>query len=96
MPFSELAGTGAFSNGELTRTAGTKPKLYRQRLFLLQTWGLGGDDQAIESYLNQMAGVVDKNRVVLTLGNFSTLNVCLRQRPTGSVHECRLYGAACL
>jgi len=75
VPFSELAGTGAFTNGELTRTAGTKPKLYRQRLFLRQTWGLGGGDQIIESDLNQMAGVVDKNRVVLTLGNFSTLDV---------------------
>ena len=75
VPFSGLAGTGAFTNGELTRTAGTEPHLYRQRLFLRQTWGLGGGEQQVESDLNQMAGKVDKNRVVLTLGNFSTLDV---------------------
>lgn len=75
VPFSGLAGTGAFTNGELTRTAGTEPHLYRQRLFLRQTWGLGGGEQKVESDLNQMAGTVDRNRVVLTLGNFSILDV---------------------
>ncbi|WP_235943437.1 carbohydrate porin [Zoogloea dura] len=75
VPFSELSGSGGFTNGELTRTAGTRPKMYRQRLFLRQTWGLGGGDEAVEADLNQMAGTVDKNRVVLTVGNFSTLDV---------------------
>lgn len=75
VPFSELSGAGGFTNGELTRTAGTRPKMYRQRLFLRQTWGLGGGDEAVEADLNQMAGTVDKNRVVLTVGNFSTLDV---------------------
>lgn len=75
IPFSELTGSGGFTNGELTRTAGNRPKIYRQRLFLRQTWGLGGGDEAVEADLNQMAGTVDKNRVVLTLGNFSTLDV---------------------
>lgn len=75
VPFSGLTGSAAFTNGELTRTAGTTPKLYRQRLFLRQTWGLGGGDEHIDADLNQMAGTVEKNRVVLTLGNFSTLDV---------------------
>ena len=75
VPFSGLAGAGAFTNGELTRTAGTEPHLYRQRLFLRQTCGLGGGEQKVDADLNQMAGLVDKNRVVLTVGNFSTLDV---------------------
>jgi hypothetical protein len=75
VPFSDLAGTGGFTNGELTRTAGTFPKLYRQRLFLRQTLGLGGGEEHIESDINQMAGTVDKNRLVLTIGNFSSLDV---------------------
>lgn len=75
VPFSGLAGSAAFTNGELTRTAGTEPKLYRQRLFLRQTWGQGGGEEKVEGDLNQMAGTVDKNRVVLTLGNFSALDV---------------------
>lgn len=75
IPFSELSGSGGFTNGELTRTAGNRPKLYRQRLFLRQTWGLGGGDEAVEADMNQMAGTVDKNRIVLTVGNFSSLDV---------------------
>ena len=75
VPFSGLNGTGGFTNGELTRTAGTYPKLYRQRLFLRQTLGLGGEEEHIDSDINQLAGMVDKNRLVLTIGNFSTLDV---------------------
>lgn len=75
VPFSGLAGSANFTNGELTRTAGTNPKPYRQRLFARQTWGLGGGDEKVEADLNQMAGTVDKNRVVLTVGNFSSLDV---------------------
>lgn len=75
VPFSGLNGTGAFTNGELTRTAGTSPTLYRQRLFLRQTWNRGGGEEKVEADLNQMAGSVDKNRVVLTLGNFASLDV---------------------
>jgi len=76
VPFtSNLIGMGGFYNGEITRAAGTRPKLYRQRFFLRQTWNMGGEEQKIESDLNWMAGTVDKNRVVLTLGNFSTLDV---------------------
>lgn len=75
VPFSELTGSAGFTNGELTRTAGNRPKMYRQRLFLRQTWGLGGGDEVVEADLNQMAGTVDKSRIVLTLGNFSTLDV---------------------
>lgn len=77
VPFStNLVGLGGFTNGEITRAAGTNPILYRQRLFLRQTWNQGGESQRIESGVNnQMAGWVDKNRVVLTAGNFSTLDV---------------------
>lgn len=77
VPFStNLIGMGGFSNGEITRAAGTNPTLYRQKLFLRQTWNQGGESQRVESgQNNQMAGWVDKNRVVLTVGNFSTLDV---------------------
>lgn len=75
VPFSDLLGTAGFTNGEVTRVAGTNPKIYRQRLFLRQTWNLGGGAQRVESDFNQLAGEVDKNRLVLTVGNFSTLDV---------------------
>ncbi|MFY9261082.1 MAG: carbohydrate porin [Gallionella sp.] len=76
VPFStNLVGLGGFTNGEITRAAGTNPTLYRQRLFLRQTWNQGGDSLQVESNQNQLAGMVDSNRFVLTVGNFSTLDV---------------------
>lgn len=76
VPFSgNLVGLGSFTNGEITRAAGPNPTLYRQKLFLRQTWNNGGGTEHVESDLNQMAGWHDKNRFVLTVGNFSTLDV---------------------
>ncbi len=76
VPFGgALVGQGGFTNGEITRAAGTSPTIYRQRLFLRQTWNHGGGREAIPSDFNQLAGSVDKNRFVLTVGNFSTLDV---------------------
>ena len=76
VPFSgALVGLGSFTNGEITRAAGSNPSVYRQRLFLRQTWNQGGGSERVESDFNQMAGAVDRNRFVLTVGNFSTLDV---------------------
>jgi hypothetical protein len=76
VPFSaNLVGLAGFTNGEITRAAGANPMVYRQRLFLRQTWGLGGGREAVESDFNQLAGSVDRNRFVLTVGNFSVLDV---------------------
>jgi hypothetical protein len=76
VPFSgNLIGLAGFYNGEITRASGPNPTLYRQRLFLRQTWNQGGGEVKIESDLNWMARTVDKNRFVLTAGNFSTLDV---------------------
>jgi hypothetical protein len=76
VPFSQnLVGMGSFTNGEITRAAGAKPQPYLQRIFLRQTWNQGGGTEHLDSDFNQMAGNVDKNRWVLTVGNFSTLDV---------------------
>jgi hypothetical protein len=76
VPFStNLVGLGGFTNGEITRAGGTSPSEYRQRLFLRQTWNNGGGSDPVDNEANQFAGFIDKNRFVLTLGNFSTLDV---------------------
>ena len=75
-PFTKnLVGLGGFTNGEITRAAGTTPKPYLQRLFWRQTWAQGGEREWLASDFNQMARWVDRNRFVLTVGNFSTLDV---------------------
>jgi high affinity Mn2+ porin len=67
--FSGLTGLGGFTNGELARTSGATITVYRARAFLRQTWGLGGGSELQESDMHQLAGPVDRRRVVLTLGN---------------------------
>jgi hypothetical protein len=75
LPISGLTGLGGFTNGEMARTSGPTPTFYRARLFLRQTWGLGGGEDLVESKANQLAGRVDKHRLVLTAGNLSVLDI---------------------
>lgn len=75
VPLSRLTGFGGFTNGEMARTSGPNLTVYRARLFLRQTWGFGGGDEKIESDMNQLAGVVDKRRLVLTAGNLSVTDI---------------------
>src|SRR5450830_1026383 len=75
LALSSLTGLGGFTNGEATRVSGTNPTLYRQKLFLRQTWNQGGGQDKVDAAVDQMAGTVDRNRWVLTAGNFSTLDV---------------------
>lgn len=72
---SGLTGLGGFANGEATRVSGNTFRAYRQRLFLRQTWALSEETEAVESDFNQMAGRVARDRFVLTVGNFSTLDI---------------------
>ncbi|MGO4152837.1 carbohydrate porin [Cupriavidus sp. YAF13] len=75
VPFSELHGLGGLSNGELAKVSSTNPVFYRARAFVRQTWGLGGGSEQVDADFNQLAGSVDKRRVVLTAGNFGVLDV---------------------
>ena len=75
VPMSALTGLGGLSNAELQKTAGSKPLLYRARLFARQTWNLDGERDAVASDANQLAGLRSKNRVVLTLGNLAVSDI---------------------
>ncbi|MBL8384786.1 MAG: carbohydrate porin [Burkholderiales bacterium] len=75
VPLSGLVGLGGFSNGEIARTAGAHPTLYRARMFLRQTWGFGGERETVESEANQLGGSVDRRRLVVTAGNLSVLDL---------------------
>lgn len=72
---SRLTGLGGFTNGEIARTSGPDLRLYRARLFLRQTLGLGGALVPVESDANQLGGMVQARRLVLTAGNLSVLDV---------------------
>lgn len=75
VPLSGLTGLGGFTNGEMARSSGAQIKLYRARLFLRQTWGDGGEQDAVDSAANQLAGKVDRRRWVLTAGNLSITDI---------------------
>lgn len=72
---NNLIGMAGFYNGEITRASGTQPIIYKARLFVRQTWGQGGGQQVFASGMNQLAGAVDKNRVVLTAGFLPPLDI---------------------
>jgi len=73
-PFSNLSGLGGFTNGELQKGSAVPPVYYMARMFLRQTIGLGGGKEHIEGGANQLAGNVDKRRLVLSYGSFSALD----------------------
>lgn len=74
-PISGLLGLAGFSNGELAKTSGSQPKLYRARLFARHTIDLGGDAVDLASAANQLAGATTTRRVVLTAGALSVLDI---------------------
>ena len=73
--FSNLHGLGGLTNAEQQKTSGRKPKFYRARVFLRQTLGLGGEQDAVESGPNQLAGMVDRRRWVVSVGTMSPLDI---------------------
>jgi len=75
VPLSGLTGLGGFTNGEIARTSGPNLTLYRARLFVRQTWGFGVGGEKMESDANQLAGSVDRRRLVVTAGNLSVLDI---------------------
>jgi hypothetical protein len=74
-PFNgQLVGLGGFQNGELQKGSYAPPIYYTARAFIRQTFGLGGGKEHIAGGANQLAGNLDKNRIVLTYGKFATLD----------------------
>jgi len=72
---SGLKGLAGMTNGEQQKTSGATPTLYRARLFLRQSWNLGGETEAVESDVNQLAGIADKRRVVFSTGNMAVIDI---------------------
>ncbi len=75
LPLSQLRGLGsAIQNFELQKGGTETPQIYHSRLFLKQTFGLGGEAVAAESGPMQLGTHYDSRRIVLAAGNFSILD----------------------
>jgi high affinity Mn2+ porin len=75
VPFSGLVGLGGFSNGEATKASGAQAHFYSARAFVRQTINQEGDKVLLENDANQITQTVSSNRVVVTAGQFSTLDI---------------------
>lgn len=75
VPFSGLVGLGGFTNGEGSKAAGLNAKFYSARAFLRHTINQEGNKVVLENDANQITQTVSSNRVVITAGQFSTLDI---------------------
>ena len=88
LPLSGLRGLGgSVQNGELEKNGEREPKFYRARLFLRQTWNLGGESEQLDSAPMQLAKAVDSRRFVLTAGNLSIIDLFDKNQYAGDVRQ---------
>jgi|CZKL01.1.fsa_nt_gi high affinity Mn2+ porin len=74
-PLSQLRGLGsAIQNFELQKGGATVPQIYKSRLFIKQTIGLGGKSNVVESGPLQLGTRYDSRRLVFAAGNFTILD----------------------
>jgi high affinity Mn2+ porin len=68
-------GAAGFPNGEAQKSNFPYPHYNTSRLFLRQTLGLGGEQEAVESSYGQMAGKRDVSRLTVQVGKFAVHDV---------------------
>src|SRR5215204_517229 len=68
---SDVSGLAGFSNGEAQKSNFPAPRLNVARVFLRQTFGLGGEQETINDGPNQLGGKQDISRVTITAGKFA-------------------------
>ena len=71
---SDTFGLGAYSNGEAQKSGFPVPRLNIARIFVRQTFGLGGEQEKIEDGPNQLAGKQDISRITITAGKMSVID----------------------
>ena len=72
---SDTLGAAGFPSGEAYKVGKKLPYAKLQRWFLRQTIDLGGEQEKVDPDLNQLAGHLSANRLVLTIGKFSVVDV---------------------
>jgi high affinity Mn2+ porin len=72
---SSTLGIAGFSSGEAYKVGASDPYVKLPRLFLRQTIGLGGATEKVEPDLNLLGGSQSANRIVVTVGKFSVVDV---------------------
>ena len=73
--FNNTTGAAGFPNGEAQKSGFPYPHYNTSRLFLRQTFGLGGEQEELSSGQLQLPGKVDVSRLTLQVGKFSVADV---------------------
>ncbi|HUC66273.1 MAG TPA: carbohydrate porin [Stellaceae bacterium] len=68
-------GVDGFVNGEAQKAGYDTPDPNVARLFLRQTFGLGGEQETLAPDLNQLGETVDVSRVTVTAGKFAAPDI---------------------
>jgi high affinity Mn2+ porin len=77
-------GVSAFPNGESFKIGSVDPYAKVQRVFVRQTIDLGGEKENVAAGINQFAETQTSDRLVLTAGRFSPLDVFDTNQYAGS------------
>ena len=72
---SNTLGVAGFPNGEAQKSDFPIPRIDIARVFVRQTFGLGGEQETIEDGPNQLAGKQDISRITVTAGRFAVLDL---------------------
>ncbi|MGN7125667.1 carbohydrate porin [Methylorubrum thiocyanatum] len=68
---SRTLGIAGFVNGEAQKAGAPFPKLRSNRYFVRQTFGLGGETEAVPDGPNSIAGTRDVERITVIAGKFA-------------------------
>ena len=68
-------GVAGYPSGEAYKLGKSAPYVLVQRGFLRQTIDLGGETETLEPDLNQLGGLQTANRLVLTIGKYSVVDI---------------------
>lgn len=72
---SDTYGLAGFPNGEAQKSNFPMPRIDIARVFVRQTFGLGGEQETVEDGPNQLAGKRDISRITVTAGRLSVIDV---------------------
>jgi high affinity Mn2+ porin len=71
----DTLGAAGFPSGEAYKVGKNQPYFRLQRAFVRQTLNLQGDSQPVEAAANQLRGSHSDDRVVITVGKFSAVDI---------------------
>ncbi|MEO8937917.1 MAG: carbohydrate porin [Burkholderiaceae bacterium] len=73
--FDKTVGVAGFPSGEAYKIGANAPYLRVPRLFVRQTFSLGGEEQAVEPLANQLGASRTADNLTVTVGKFSVVDV---------------------